>query len=43
MVFQFCTVMDSTDDDNKVGEFEKYVWIPGELKPGLGYPEQWSA
>ena len=52
MVFQFCTVMDSTsepgenyesDDDDEVGEFEKYVWVPGELKSGLGYPEQRSA
>ena len=51
MVFQFCTVMDSTsepgendesDDDDEVGEFEKYVWVPGELKSGLGYPEQRS-
>ena len=47
-----CTVMDSTsepgendesDDDDEVGEFEKYVWVPGELKSGLGYPEQRSA
>ena len=52
MVFQFCTVMDSTsengenyesDDDDRVGEFDKYVWVPGELKLGLGYPEQRSA
>ena len=44
MVFQFCTVMDSTsepgenyesDDDDEVGEFEKYVWVPGELKSGF--------
>ena len=33
-----CTVMDSTskpgendesDDDDEIGEFEKYVWVPG--------------
>ena len=34
---------DKSDDDDEVGEFEKYVWVPGELKSGLGYPEQRSA
>ena len=34
---------DESDDDDEVGEFEKYVWVPGELKSGLGYPEQRSA
>ena len=26
-----------TGEDDKVGEFEKCVWVPGELKSGLGY------
>ena len=26
-----------TCEDDKVGEFEKCVWVPGELKSGLGY------
>ena len=28
---------DETSGDDKVGEFEKRVWVPGELKSGLGY------
>ena len=38
-----CTVMDSTSEHGETdefGEFYKYVWFPGELKAGLGYPEQ---
>ena len=47
MVFQFCTVMDSTsepgendesDDDDEVGEFEKYVWVPGGIEVRLRLP-----
>jgi hypothetical protein len=26
-----------TCEDDKVGEFEKCVWVPGELKSGFGY------
>jgi hypothetical protein len=26
-----------TGEEDKVGEFGKCVWVPGELKPGLGY------
>ena len=32
-----------SDNDDKVGGFEKFVWVPGELKSGLGYPIQGSA
>ena len=28
---------DETVEYDKVGEFEKCVWVPGELKSGLGY------
>jgi hypothetical protein len=33
------TENDETYEDDKVGEFEKCVGVPGEIKSGLGYQE----